>query len=217
MTLVYAALPRRGEEASVSYLERLLIPGETVLHRARRSPFPTFGGPVLATVAALGVAVAAGILGPPSLVVAWVLPAVPLAWLGWRYLYWVNKIYMVTNHRVLKLEGVLTKSHRDASLDKINDMTLEQGLLGRLLGYGDVGISTANEAASVTFHFLEGPVEFKRQALMSREAARPASVAAPAEADPVAQLERLAALRDRGTVTEEEFQAAKAQLLGRLR
>lgn len=201
----------------MSYLERLLIPGETVLHRARRSPWPTFAAPGLALVLAVGAAVAVGVAVPGSLPFALPLPLVALAAVGWRWLWWTNKIYLVTSARVLKLEGVFTKSHRDASLDKINDMTLEQGLLGRLLGYGDVGISTANEAASVTFHFLENPVEFKRRALMSREAGRPAASGAPAADDPVAQLERLGALREKGVVTEAEFQAAKAQLLGRLK
>jgi uncharacterized membrane protein YdbT with pleckstrin-like domain len=203
----------------MSYMERLLIPDEVVLHRARRSLYPTFAGPVLAIVAALAAATALSILVPGAIIVAWLLPAIPLVWFGGRYLYWSNKIYMVTNRRVLKLEGVFTKSHRDASLDKINDMHLEQGLLGRLLGYGDLGIATANEAASVTYHFLDDPVEFKRQALMSREAARPSATpgVSAADADPVAQLERLAALRDKGVVTEAEFQTAKTQLLGRMK
>jgi hypothetical protein len=34
------------------------------------------------------------------------------------------------------------------------------------------------------------------------------------QADPIAQLERLAALRDSGALTDAEFAAAKAQLLG---
>jgi uncharacterized membrane protein YdbT with pleckstrin-like domain len=203
----------------VSYIERLMIPDEVVLHRARRSLYPTFAGPVLVVVAALAAAAALSVFVPGAVVVAWVLPILPLVWLGWRYLYWVNKIYMVTNRRVLKLEGLFTKIHRDASLDKINDMNLEQGLLGRLLNYGDLGIATANESASVTYHFLNDPVEFKRQALMSREAARPSATpgVTAVDADPVAQLERLAALRDKGVVTEEEFQTTKAQLLGRMK
>ncbi len=203
----------------MSYLERLLIPDEVVLHRARRSLYPTFAGPVLGTVAAVATAAALSLFVPGAVVVAWALPVLPLVWLAWRYLYWVNKIYMVTNRRVLKLEGLFTKIHRDASLDKINDMDLEQGLLGRLLGYGDLGISTANEAASVTYHFLDDPVEFKRQALMSREAARPSATpgGAATDADPIAQLERLATLREKGVVTEAEFQTAKAQLLGRMK
>ena len=201
----------------MSYLERLLIPGETILHRARRSPWPTFAAPVAAVVLTVGAAVAIGLAAPGSLVFALPLPLLALGVLGWRWLWWSRKVYLVTNHRVLKLEGVFTKSHRDASLDKINDMTLEQGLLGRLLGWGDLGISTANAAASVTFHDLQDPVEFKRQALMRREAARSAFTGAPAADDPVARLERLAALREKGAVSEEEFKAAKAQLLGRLK
>ena len=198
----------------MNYLGRLLIPGETVVHRSRRSLYPTFAGPVLATVAALAAAVVLGVLVPGAAIVVWALPVLPLMWIAWRYLYWVNKVYMVTNHRVLKLEGVVAKSHGDASLDKINDMNLEQGLLGRLLGYGDLAISTANEAASVTYHFLKDPVEFKRHALIARETVQGA--ATPADVDPVAQLERLALLRDQGTVTDQEFQAAKARLLGQL-
>jgi uncharacterized membrane protein YdbT with pleckstrin-like domain len=203
----------------MSYMERLLIPDEVVLHRARRSVYPTFAGPVLAIVAALAAAVALSLLVPGAILVAWILPVIPLVWLGGRYLYWANKFYMVTNRRVLKLEGVFTKSHHDASLDKINDMNLEQGLLGRMFGYGDLGISTANESASVTYHFLNDPVEFKRRALMSREAARPSAMpgVTAGDADPVAQLERLGTLRDKGVVTEEEFQTAKAQLLGRMK
>jgi uncharacterized membrane protein YdbT with pleckstrin-like domain len=199
----------------VGYLERLLIPDETILHRARRSAWPTFTGPVVATLLAVAAALAASVLAPGPGLAAWALPVITLAWLGWRYVWWTNKVYLVTNHRVMKLEGVLAKSHGDASLDKINDMQLSQGLAARVLGYGDLSISTANEAASVTYHLLKDPVEFKRKALMAREAARPSG--GPAEADPVAQLERLAALRDKGAVTAEEFEAAKGRLLGQLK
>ncbi len=38
--------------------------------------------------------------------------------------------------------------------------------------------------------------------------------AAPAEADPVAEIQKFAALRDAGVLTEEEFAAKKKQLLG---
>ena len=47
------------------------------------------------------------------------------------------------------------------------------------------------------------------------EAAAPASVSAAApEPEYIAELERLAQLRDQGIVSEEEFQAKKQQLLG---
>jgi Short C-terminal domain len=48
------------------------------------------------------------------------------------------------------------------------------------------------------------------------EPAEPAPALAPAApaADPIAQLKELAALRDQGILTEEEFAAQKAKLLG---
>jgi hypothetical protein len=41
----------------------------------------------------------------------------------------------------------------------------------------------------------------------------PAASAATAQTDPVSQLERLAALRDKGVLTEQEFQTEKAKVL----
>ena len=56
-------------------------------------------------------------------------------------------------------------------------------------------------------------------AYMTPVSAEPAAPAAPAPvaanaADPIAQLERLGELRDKGVLTEEEFAAQKARLLG---
>jgi Short C-terminal domain len=48
----------------------------------------------------------------------------------------------------------------------------------------------------------------------SDEAPPPAPQAAPAQADPIEQLKQLGELRDAGVLTEEEFQAQKAKILG---
>jgi putative oligomerization/nucleic acid binding protein len=47
-----------------------------------------------------------------------------------------------------------------------------------------------------------------------QEQAPVAPAAAPAEPDYVAELERLAQLRDQGVITAEDFEAKKKQLLG---
>jgi membrane protease subunit (stomatin/prohibitin family) len=43
--------------------------------------------------------------------------------------------------------------------------------------------------------------------------AQPQQAAPAPQEDPIAQLERLGALRDQGVLTEEEFQAQKAKIL----
>jgi len=45
-------------------------------------------------------------------------------------------------------------------------------------------------------------------------AAPPPAPAAPSEDDAIAQIEKLGALKDKGLLTEEEFSAQKAKLLG---
>jgi uncharacterized membrane protein YdbT with pleckstrin-like domain len=207
----------------MAYLDKLMIPGESIVHSARRSVAATFGGLLVflalvlvgAGVAYALSAPAAGLLGTTMLVVVAAVLAVLL--LG-RYIWWRNKIYVVTNLRVMKLEGIFSKSHRDASLDKINDLVMTQSVLGRMLGYGNLQILTANEASGMTYHQLQDPVEFKRQVLQGRtvERADVAALGAPATSDPIAQLERLGQLRAQGVITEEEFAAKKKALMGRI-
>jgi uncharacterized membrane protein YdbT with pleckstrin-like domain len=208
----------------MSYLEKLMIPGESVIHSARRSVAATFGGlfVFLALVlVGLGVAYAlsvpaAGLLGTGMLlVVALVLGAILLG----RWVWWRNKVYVVTNLRVMKLEGVLSKSHRDASLDKINDLVMTQSICGRLFGYGDLQILTANEASGMIFHQLGDPVKFKRQVLQvrTREMADGPGLGAASVSDPIAQIQRLGELRAKGVITEEEFLEKKKALMERVR
>lgn len=211
----------------MSYLGKLMIPGEKAIHGARRSVAATFGG-LLVFLALVLVAggfayvwsqPAAGLPGTGPFVVLLVVALVLSALLAGRYVWWRNKVYVVTNLRVLKLEGILSKSHRDASLDKINDLVMSQSIGGRLLNYGDVQVLTANEASAMTFHKLHDPVAFKRQVLQVRttEMAAGAAAGTAAAADPIAQIQRLGELRAKGVITEEEFLEKKKALMERIR
>jgi uncharacterized membrane protein YdbT with pleckstrin-like domain len=207
----------------MAYLDKLLIPGESVVHYARRSVAATFGGLfVFLALVLVGTGVAyalsapaAGLLGTTMLIAVALVLAVLL--LG-RYIWWRNKVYVVTNLRVMKLEGIFSKSHRDASLDKINDLVMTQSLLGRMLGYGDLQVLTANEASGMTYHQLHDPVEFKRQVLQVRttEMADGPGLGAASAGDPIAQLERLGQLRTQGVITEAEFLEKKKRLMERI-
>jgi hemolysin activation/secretion protein len=50
--------------------------------------------------------------------------------------------------------------------------------------------------------------------LQAQQQSAPPAAAAPAGHDPVAEIQRFAALRDAGVLTEEEFSAKKKQILG---
>lgn len=172
---------------------------------------------------------------------------VSLAWLGKVYWNWLSQDYLVTNRRVLKVEGIINKRSADSSLEKINDAVLEQNLMGRLLNYGDLDILTAADIAVDRYRMLNRAPQFKRMMLNEKHELEgefgrpfpapplrsgpptPVPAAAPAPAAPAAPppremsaddvtrtLASLADLRDRGAISPEEYEAKKADLLGRL-
>jgi hypothetical protein len=93
--------------------------------------------------------------------IALALLVISLVWLAQIYLNWYMQDYLVTNRRVLKVEGVLSKRSADSSLEKINDAVLEQSVLGRMLDFGDLDILTANEQSVDRYRMLARPKAFK--------------------------------------------------------
>jgi hypothetical protein len=93
------------------------------------------------------------------------LVLISLAWLGVRYWDWLNQEYLVTNRRVIKVEGIINKRSADSSLEKINDAVVDQNLFGRIFGYADLDILTAAEQAVDKFRMLNHALAFKRAML----------------------------------------------------
>ncbi len=148
---------------------------------------------------------------------------------------WWAQFYFVTNQKVMKVEGLLRKSTSGSALEKINDITMEEPLLGRWLGYGTVRVLTAADESNLHYTFMRKPLEFRKAILDAkllfekqdsrdiaaafREGTTPAVAAAPAapSGQEIADsIERLAQLRNSGAITTEEFEAKKAELLDRM-
>jgi len=110
-------------------------------------------------------------------------------------------------------EGVLAKRVLDSSLDKVNDVLLEQSLAGRLLGYGNLQILTASEQGINRLDTIPRPLAFKRAMLAAKSGPGKGGAAV---AGPAARLEELEELRRRGLVSAEEYRAKRAAILERL-
>jgi hypothetical protein len=227
------------------YAQSLLADGETIAFRSRqhwlatiidaRYPWLIFIGSAavlfLSTNLDGGVRSIAGYVVLAGFVIS-------LLWLAKVYWNWLSEDYLVTNRRVLKVEGIINKRSADSSLEKINDAVLEQNLFGRIFNYGDLDILTAAESTVDRYRMLSRAAEFKRQMLNQKHAlegefSRPLPApplrsapppAAPAPPPPremssdevTRALASLADLRDRGAISPEEFEAKKADLLARL-
>jgi uncharacterized membrane protein YdbT with pleckstrin-like domain len=230
----------------MSYADTLLAKGETVLYRARQhwlAPLSNARNGLLLLLGSLALAfinivVLGGLKGFVGTGLGWlilILFVVGFVWISWVCLEWRCQEYVITNRRVLKVEGLINKKSADSSLEKINDAVLMQSFLGRIMGFGDLDIMTAAETAVDRYQMLKNPVGFKKAMLNAKNdledggrglaapaAARPSQPAPAASSkgtssdDAAATLAKLADLRDRGAITQAEFEAKKADLLGRL-
>lgn len=142
-------------------------------------------------------------------------------------LNWWNEQYVITNRRVIQLEGIINKHSIDSSLEKVNDVVLEQSAMGRMLNYGDVQILTASEMGVNLFRRIARPVRFKTEMLNQKEglgdlgafegrARRVLAEEAPTKGDIPELIAELDELRKRGIITDEEFQDKKKALLEKL-
>ena len=107
-----------------------------------------------------------------------------LIWVGWRYASWTFQDYIITNRRVMQVEGIVNKVSKDSSLEKINDAVLRQGLFGRLLHFGDLQILTASDTTVDDFKMLNDAANFKKQMLNAKYALE-REVAAPMPSPPL--------------------------------
>ena len=80
----------------------------------------------------------------------------------YRYLDRRVNIWAVTNERLIDEWGILTHKSKENPLDKINDIVVEQTILGRLFGYGGISVQTAAKAGETIIEFVEKPEELKQ-------------------------------------------------------
>jgi uncharacterized membrane protein YdbT with pleckstrin-like domain len=221
----------------MSYAESLLAKNERVLYRARQhwlAPLSDARNGVLLVLAAVVLAFLnlfflhlGGTFDGVWWLITLVLFVVGAVWVGIVYFTWRAQEYVITNRRVLKVEGLLDKRSADSSLEKINDAVLSQGVLGRILHYGDLDIMTASDAVIDRYQMLARAVDFKKNMLNAKnqlEDGGRGNVAPTASAasrgagsdEVAAALDKLADLRDRGKITQADYEKKKAELLDRI-
>ncbi len=155
------------------YADRLLSDGEQVVMRTRQHWLATLIDgryPWLIFLVSFVFLILSQNISDPSIrtLVGYLVLAgfvVSIAWLVKIYWTWVSQDYLITNRRVLKVEGIINKRSADSSLEKINDAVLEQNLFGRMLNYGDLDILTAADVAIDRYRMLNKAPLFKREML----------------------------------------------------
>jgi uncharacterized membrane protein YdbT with pleckstrin-like domain len=207
-----------------SYVDKLLGEHEKIMLVDRQHWFILVRS-IFVEIVLFIIILAAGILfsvlkpefGLLPVLFAMILCLVPLGGGLRDVLIWTNRQYIITNRRVIQIEGIFNKDVTDSSLDKVNDVKLDQSVLGRIFNYGDVEILTASELGANLFRHIGQPVHFKTTMVNAKEELEHGQPDKPALVNDVpTQIYRLDQLRLKGVLTEEEFQTKKKELLSKM-
>ncbi|WP_226483065.1 PH domain-containing protein [Natrinema amylolyticum] len=60
-----------------------------------------------------------------------------------RYLVWTNTRYVITSTELYKKRGIVSRDVTQFRLERVQNISLRQSGIGRLLGYGDLTVYTA--------------------------------------------------------------------------
>ena len=207
---------------------RLLIEGENLVLDLRPHPI-ALALPALYTIVATVVAgfLASWVGGPwwlwPAIwIVAMLVYPVP------RLTWWFTSNFVVTSERVIHRQGWIAKRSMEIPLEAINDVRFEQGIFDRVVGAGTLRISSAADFGTNSFDDIRHPEEVQKTIYHQGELNKkrmyqgsqgatpppPAPAISPSAPSATTELERLAKLRADGVLTEDEFQAQKAKILG---
>ncbi len=69
--------------------------------------------------------------------------------------------YGVTNKRVIFKKGMIARHTEEMRLAKVETVEVKQGILGRILGYGNV-ICSGTGTSTVVFNYVSNPLNAKK-------------------------------------------------------
>ena len=203
----------------MAFPRKLLLEGEELVIDTRPH-WIALVGPVLVTILILAGVIAALVKidnDTGKLIVAGVGLVLFLAYPVRLFIRWVTSHFVVTSQRLVHRVGLIAKGSMEIPLTRITDVRFDQNIFQRLIGAGNLIVESAGERGREVFGDVRRPEDIQRVIYERSQAADHAlRGGAPVEQAPTAteELARLADLRDRGALTEEEFQAQKAKLLG---
>ena len=147
----------------MSYLEKNLLPGETVDYRAHLHPI-IFLQP--AFFALIGLAFVVFGLVNAGLSYFWMLGAVFLLYAAGvgidRAIHYASSEFAITNKRVVIKVGFINRKTLEMVLTKVETIRVDQSILGRVLNYGTI-VVTGTGGTNEPFTSIANPLEFRRQ------------------------------------------------------
>ncbi|HEX2047494.1 MAG TPA: PH domain-containing protein [Acidimicrobiales bacterium] len=204
----------------MAFPKKYLNDNEEIILDLRPHWFFLFGpGVLLAAALALAIWVSQSVDSDWALFPALGLAVVALIFFLARYAQWLTTNFVLTTDRLIFRKGVLSRQGREIPLERLNDVSFTQTLFQRMMLAGDLLVESAGEQGQSQYGHFARPQEVQNEVHRAIEAAAERDahrMSGRRELSPLEQLEKLEELRQRGVITQTEFEVKKANLLDRL-
>ncbi len=146
------------------------------------------------------------------------------------YLAWYYTQVIVTNRRLIRRDGILTRRVADLALSQLSEVVITQSLFGRIFNYGDVTVTGDSEASSLKFVRIQSPLKLRTviddarvgekratapiPTVENKTPTNPLTIEPTADIDNQEALAQIDSLQRKGILTEAEAAAKRAQLSG---
>ena len=145
----------------MSYLDDHLLDGESIVYRAHLH-WMIFGSAILVMVLGVALAIVLRIYQPQYWWLGLVLVGIGLLLVIGPLIRYTSSEFAVTNKRVLAKHGFIERESIETLLSKIEAISVDQGIIGRMLDFGSITI-TGTGGTEESFPRISAPLEFRRQ------------------------------------------------------
>ena len=145
----------------MSYFDDHLLAGERVVYRARLH-WSIFATSIVVIVLGIALAVVLSVYQPEYWPAGVALAGIGLLLAIGPAIHYASSEFAVTDMRVVAKLGFIERESLETLLSKIEAIGVDQGIVGRMLGYGTITI-TGTGGTEESFPRIADPLEFRRQ------------------------------------------------------
>jgi uncharacterized membrane protein YdbT with pleckstrin-like domain len=145
----------------MSYLDDHLLAGERIVYRARLH-WSTFAPAIAVVLLGVALGIVLRIYQPEYWYAGVALAGVGLLLAIGPAIRYASSEFAVTDKRVVAKLGFIERESLETLLSKVEAIGVDQGIVGRMLGYGTITI-TGTGGTEESFPRISEPLEFRRQ------------------------------------------------------
>jgi uncharacterized membrane protein YdbT with pleckstrin-like domain len=176
---------------AMSYLDDHLLDGEHIVYRAHLH-WTIFGSAIIVVLLGVALGVVLQIYQPEYWWLGLVLAGIGLLLAIGPAIRYSSSEFAVTNKRVLAKHGFIQRESIETLLTKVEAISVDQGIGGRMLGFGTIVI-TGTGGTEESFPRIAAPLELRRQIqnqVVALEERRGTATPLPSEERGEARVER---------------------------